>query len=125
MSEFLLVFAITSVILCAMAAAMYFGRPPVYSVSRLQALAMLNALLAGQLTELKWLVFIGHAIPGDPDLNEIRLECNQLELLAEIGDQVGYSASAKRYNEVGLAQLRLITAKLEKLIAQTPVYKEF
>jgi len=125
MSEFLLVFAITSVILCALAAAMYFGRPPVYTVSRLQALAILNELLAGQLTELKWLIFIGHAIPGDPELNEIRLECNQLESLAEQGDQVGYSASAKRYNQVGLDQLRLISAKLEKMIAQTPVYKEF
>jgi len=124
-SEFLLIFAITCTILCALAAAMYFGRPPVYSVSRLQALAILSDLLAGRLTELKWLVFIGHAIPGDPELNNLRLECNQLELLAEAGDQIGFSASAKRYNQAGLAQIRLIQTKLEKLIADTPVYKEF
>ncbi|NRA21362.1 MAG: hypothetical protein HRU05_12860 [Oceanospirillaceae bacterium] len=125
MSEFLLIFSITCILLCTLALAMYFGRPPVYRVSRLEALALLNDLVAGRLTELKWLIFIGHAIPTDPELNDIRLACNQIELAAEVGNQVGYSISAKRYDEVGLIKIAEVIATLEKLIAQTPVYREF
>ena len=125
MSEFLLIFSINCILLCTLALAMYFGRPPVYRVSRLEALALLNDLVAGRLTELKWLIFIGHAIPTDPELNDIRLACNQIELAAEVGNQVGYSISAKRYDEVGLIKIAEVIATLEKLIAQTPVYREF
>ncbi len=125
MAEFLLLFSITLIILCILAAAMYFGRPPVYQISREQVLEILQNLLAGELVELKWLVFIGHVIHSDPELNEIRLQCQQIEEAAEQGEQLGFSGSAQRYNRAGQEQIKLVLANLEKLIAQTPVYQEF
>jgi len=124
-NEFILIFAITTVVLCILSAALYFGRPPVYQVSREEALQLLEELVTGELTELKWLVFIGHAISADPDLNEIRLQCQQLELAAEQGNKMAFSAGAKRYNSAGIEQIKLLIVKLEKLIAITPVYREF
>ena len=125
MKEFMLIFAITTVVLCTLSAALYFGRPPVYQVSREEALALLQDLVSGELTELKWLVFIGHAISADPDLNEIRLQCQQLELAAEQGQQIGFSVGASRYDRAGIEQVKLLINKVEKLIAITPVYREF
>ncbi|NQZ30736.1 MAG: hypothetical protein HRU06_05650 [Oceanospirillaceae bacterium] len=125
MAEFLVIFGVTCVVLCLLALAMYFGRPPVYRISRLEALALLNDLMAGRLTELKWLVFIGHAIPSDPELDEIRSQCNQIELAAEQGQKVAFSISAKRYDEAGQIQLRYVVLKLEKLIGEAPTYREF
>ena len=125
MNEFILIFAITTVVLCILSAALYFGRPPVYQVSRAEALQLLEDLVTGELTELKWLVFIGHAISADPDLNEIRLQCQQLELAAEQGQQMAFSVGAKRYDGAGIDQIKLLIVKLEKLIAITPVYREF
>ncbi|MEH6444827.1 MAG: hypothetical protein V7784_13100 [Oceanospirillaceae bacterium] len=125
MSEFLIVFAITLLILGGLAVALFFGRAPVYQISREEALSLLNELVNGTLTELKWLVFIGHAIPMDPQLNDLRLECSAIELAAEQGDKVNFVANLKRYNGVGIEHIRSVITDLEKLIADAPVYKSF
>ena len=125
MAEFVVIFMVTSLILLSLACALYFGRPPIYLVTREQALGMLEGLLEGTLPEMKWLVFIGHAITTDPELNEIRLQCNQIELAAEQGKSIAYSANSKRYDNAGLEQIQLVITNLENLIAETPVTKEF
>ncbi len=125
MIEFLLIFAITMIILGILALALYFGRPPVYQVSREQALQLLQELLAGEVKELKWLVFIGHAIHSDPELNEIRLQCNQIEEAAERGSKISFSPGSKRFDKAGQAQIELVLDNLQKLIAGTSIIKEF
>lgn len=125
MAEFVVMFAVTCLILCALACALYFGRAPVYQISREEALLLLQDLSAGNLAEMKWLVFIGHAIPMDPELNLIRLQCSEIESAAEKGLEIGYAASPKRYDKAGLAQIDLVIANLQKLIADTPIVKEF
>jgi len=39
--------------------------------------------------------------------------------------EIGYAASPKRYDKAGLAQIDLVIANLQKLIADTPIVKEF
>ena len=77
------------------------------------------------LSDLAITTIIGHAITTDPELNEIRLQCNQIELAAEQGKSIAYSANSKRYDNAGLEQIQLVIVNLEKLIAETPVTKEF
>lgn len=125
MIEFLIVFIVTAIILCGLAVALHFGRPPVYQISREDALALMKALVAGELTEIKWLVFIGHAIPMDPELNEIRLRCSAIELAAEQSQGITFVANPKRYDKAGIEQVELVIAALEKLIIDTPISKEF
>jgi hypothetical protein len=125
MAEFGVMFAVTCLILCGLACALYFGRAPVYQISREEALDIMQSLINGSLAEMKWLVFIGHAIPMDPDLNIIRLQCNEIESAAEKGLEIGYAASPKRYNKEGLEQIELVINNLQKLIADTPIVKEF
>jgi hypothetical protein len=125
MGEFFIIFAVTCLILCSLVAAMIFGRPPVYQVSREEALNIMGELLVGNVKEVNWLIFIGHAIPIDPQLNEIRLQCNDVELAAEQGRTIRFSANSKRYDQAGLDQIKRIISELEMLIAQTPVVKEF
>lgn len=125
MTEFLVVFLITAVLLSVIACVLHFCRPPVYQVSREDALEMIRLLLKGELSELKWLIFIGHNIALDPELNEIRLLCAQIELEAEKGERIKFSSSLKRYDEEGLQQIQTVRVKLEKLIETSPVYREF
>lgn len=120
-----MVFVVTAVVLCSLAVALYFGRPPIYQISREEALILLHSLVAGELTEVKWLVFIGHAITMDPELNELRLRCSAIEEAAEEGVQVTFVANLKRYDKAGIEQIQLVIEALEKLIADTPVSKEF
>ncbi len=125
MIEFFVIFLVTTLVLCSLAAALHFGRPPIYQISREDALALMKDLTQGQLTEMKWLVYIGHAITMDPELNEIRLRCNEIELAAEQGREVTFIASPKRYDKAGIAQIEVVISALEKLIIDTPISKEF
>ncbi len=125
MIEFVVVFIVTAIVLCGLAVALYFGRPPIYQISREDALSLMKDLVKGQLTEIKWLVYIGHAITMDPELNEIRLLCNEIELAAEQGKQITFVTGPQRYDKVGIEQLEIVITRLEKLITDTPISKEF
>jgi hypothetical protein len=123
--EFIVIFVVTTLVLCSLAAALHFGRPPIYQISREEALALMKDLTQGQLTEIKWLVYIGHVITMDPELNLIRLRCNDIELAAEQGQKVAFTAGPQRYDEAGIEQVEMVIVALEKLIADTPISKEF
>lgn len=125
MGEFLVIFAVTCLILGLLIAAMYFGRPPIYQVTREEALKLLNQLLLGTLKEVKWLIFIGHPILADPQLNDLRLQCAAIEQAAENGDMISFTVGAKRYDKVGLKQIESVLDELEMLMLKTPVFKEF
>lgn len=122
--EFLVIFIVTAGVLIFAALMMIIGRPPVYHVTREEAQEILQRQIKGELEEMKWLVFIGHSIPMDPELNELRLICAQIELDAEHG-VLKYAASTKRYDSEGIAKVEQVYQQLQQLIANTPITKEF
>jgi hypothetical protein len=123
--EFLIVFVVSLLLLLLLTVALLFGRSPVYRPSREDAYQMLTTLCEGILDNGQWGLFIGLPIRHDPELEEIRLQCYELELQAEENKDVLFGSGAYRYNAVGMARLELIRLKLKSLIDNTPTYRSF
>lgn len=96
-----------------------------YRPSREEAYQMLTTVCEGGLDNGQWGLFIGLPIRHDPELEDIRQECYELELQAEENKEILFGSGAYRYNSVGMERLELIRLKLKSLIDKTPTYRSF
>lgn len=125
MVEFLLIFAVTLVVLILIVVAMVFGKPLGYRPSRQSVLELLRGIDAGTTRQEAWDMFLGHPVSHDPELEAIRRE---LVMLHEGMDGQGPAPSGIGdyiYDRATRARVAGITAKLEKLIADEPSIREF
>lgn len=123
--EFLIVFAISFLILVGVAIAFALGRPPTYRPTRSEIMQLLVDLMDKKLELARWEMFLSLPIHHDPELEQIRTEC----LLVAFGDE--FEPAAKEgingaiYDKEGLARIRIVAAKLNKLIQSEPASKLF
>jgi hypothetical protein len=122
---FLAAFAVTLVILCLMAAALYFGRAPTYRPSRAEVLALLQGVLDGTTTRQQWDLYVGMPLRHDPELEEIRLRCLVLQEGNDREPAAGEGIDEHLFDRAGRARLGVIVDDLKRLIAKDPVYREF
>lgn len=129
--EFIIAFVVTLVLLVGVSLALFLGKPPVYRPSREEIVELLDKQLQGRLDDTAWHMFINAPITHDPNLNDIRLLCYELEQEAEIAgrkmddSQVRFSAGEFHYNPAGMERLEKVLAALHKVIETTPVQREF
>lgn len=123
--EFVATFLVCLFILLLLVVALVFGRPPVYRPSREYVLNMIEGMISGEQDQDAWTLFVGLPIIHDPELEEIRLSCYELELDAESGGAVSFGSARYRYNDQGMDRLKLLRGELEQLILKTPVFKSF
>lgn len=123
--DFIAVFIVCLLLLLALTVALLFGRPPVYRPARQDILLLMQQVIAGEAVEDKWSLFIGLPLVHDPELEEIRQRCYEIELAAEEGSEVRFGVSRYRYNRVGMDLLQRVLNELQHLIDNTPVYRSF
>jgi hypothetical protein len=122
---FLAAFCVTLVLLCLMAAALYFGRAPTYRPSRAEVLTLLQGVLDGTTTRQRWDLFVGMPLRHDPELEEIRLRCLVLQEGDDDTPAAGEGVDEHLFDRAGRSRLRVIVDDLQQLIARDPVYREF
>ena len=122
---FLAAFAVTLVILCLMAAALYFGRAPTYRPSRTEVLALLQGILDGTTTRQQWDLYVGMPLRHDPELEEIRLRCLVLQEGDDREPAAGEGIDEHLFDRAWRVRLGVIVDDLQRLIAKDPVYREF
>lgn len=123
--EFLIVLTVSFLILVAVALAFALGRPPTYRPSRTEIMKLLVDLMDQKLELVRWEMFLSLPIHHDPELEKIRSDC----LLVAFGDELAPAAkegiNGAIYDKEGLARIRVIAAKLNKLIQSEPGSKFF
>lgn len=122
---FLAAFAITLVLLCLMAVALYFGRAPTYRPSRPEVLELLQGVLQGTTSRQRWDLFVGLPLRHDPELELIRLRCVVLQEGDEHEPAAGEGVDSYLFDRAGRARLGKIVEDLQALIAKDPVYRQF
>lgn len=123
--EFLLVFAITFIVLIGAALAFTLGRPPAYRPTRSQIMQLLVDVQEKKASVERWELFLSLPISHDPDLEKIRAMC----VVVAFGDGADSAAQAgvngALYDKEGMQRIRAIAVKLHKLIQAEPVSKWF
>jgi hypothetical protein len=109
MAEFLVVFIVTLLIVTGVAAALVFGRAPVYRPDTEHIQSLLTRMLEGSLPETEWDFFIGMPIRHDESLEVIRTQCSETYEQYSIRARSGNA----RMKEEGLIRLRHILVRLE------------
>lgn len=123
--DFVIVFVVCILIFTLLTVALLFGRAPVYRPSKQDVLKLFTELEKGHLSADKWSLFIGIPIQHDPELEEIRQLCYQLELEAEdVSNTVSFGV-IYRYNPEGMHRVSDIKLQLSELIAKEPVIRSF
>ncbi len=102
MADFFLVFFITFIVIAGVTIALIFGKAPLYQPDGDEVMTLLTRLIEQQLPDQEWHLFIGVPIPYDPEIEQIRLRCQQI---AEL-----YSMTPKD-NKVRLTQSGIIAVK--------------
>lgn len=110
LAEFAVVFVVTFLVLGGVAAAMVFGKTPVYQPTIDDVQATLTRLLEGELNDQEWQFFCDMPIRLDPALDEVRLQCWELQQHHALRARAGKA----RLKEEGLIKARHILAKLEQ-----------
>lgn len=115
LAEFAVVFVVTFLVLGGVAAAMAFGKTPVYQPSIDDVQAILTRLLEGELNEHEWQFFCDMPIRLNPELEEVRLQCWEIQQQHPLRAR----ADKARLKEEGLIKARHILAKLEQSGSKT------
>ena len=118
--EFLLVFALSFLILLGVALALTLGRPPSYRPSRSEILALLVSVMEKRASIAEWEMFLSLPINHDPALENIRQQC--LLLIEGNGDQppAGEGLDGAILDKGGMERLRAIAAGLHRLLESEP-----
>lgn len=109
MGEFFVVFVVTLLVIGGVAAAMIFGRTPVYRPDVEHVQTTLTRLLEQQLPDTEWEFFISMPIHHDPDLENMRLKCLDANEQHALRPRNGNA----RLKEEGLIRVRFLLNQLE------------
>lgn len=123
--DFVIVFVVCILIFTLLTVTLLFGRAPVYRPSRREILDLFNELEKGSLSVDQWSLFIGLPIQHDPELEEIRRLCYQLELDAEDASNSISFGAIYRYNPEGMQKIAKLKSQLIDLINKEPTYRSF
>lgn len=104
---------------------MLFGRTPTYRPDKQEIYRLISALCDGENYDGGWSLFISIPVLHDPDLENIRLQCYELELRAEENREICFGSGIYRYNDVGIKKLQLIRRQLKSLIDNEPAFRIF
>ncbi|MCD8512222.1 MAG: hypothetical protein LRY63_01490 [Nitrincola sp.] len=123
--EFFIVFIVSAFFLLLIGVALAFGKTPSYRPDRSYVLGLIKGIENQTTTPQAWDMLIGYPISHDPELEEIR---RQLVAMHEGTD--GYKPSREGingyiYDRESRERLQQVIIKLEKLIENTPVTREF
>lgn len=123
--EFIAAFVVTLLILCLMAAALHFGRSPIYRPSRAEVLALLQGVLNGTTTREQWDLFVGLPMHHDPELEDIRRCCLVLQEGNDDEPAAGEGLDGYLFDRAGRERMAAIVGELQRLIDKEPVYRQF
>lgn len=122
--QFLVIFAVTLVVLLLLIVALLFGRPPTYRPSRQSVLDLLKGIADGTTEQHAWTIFLGSPIYHDEALESIRRECYEFdEGLLEQQPKPGLKGRV--YDADGRAFINTLAEKLTDIIKHTPVTRDF
>lgn len=110
MLEFLLVFAVTFLVILGVTMALVFGKAPVYRPTKEEIQVLLTSLLDGTLAEQEWQFFLDMPIRHDAELETIRERCLQLQETQALRPK----NQKARLQEGGLIRIRYILNQLEE-----------
>ncbi|RAU18176.1 hypothetical protein DN062_08015 [Nitrincola tibetensis] len=125
MTEFFIIFVISAIFIGLVGISLAFGRSPSYRPERAYVLKLLQGIQDGTTEPHVWDMFIGYPIGHDPELELVRREIvaihegdeNHPPALSGINDFIYDRETRKR--------LSVIEQKLETLIKNQPIVKDF
>jgi hypothetical protein len=109
LADFLIVFAVTFLVIAGVAIAMLVGRKPVYQPDQSHVESILSRLLDGQLADHEWQFFINMPIYNSETLENVRLKCFDV---AE-NQSLRVRDNIVRIKEPGLIRLKHLLSQLE------------
>ncbi|MFG1497720.1 hypothetical protein ABMA57_13895 [Saccharospirillum sp. HFRX-1] len=109
-AELLLVFVVTAVVIGGVALALIFGSAPVYRPTTETIQSLMTSLLDGEADAQQWQFFLDMPIRHDPELENLRLECAQMQ--AQYGRRPRNGKA--RLDEAGQIRLRHKLNRLEQ-----------
>ncbi|WP_157599976.1 hypothetical protein [Saccharospirillum impatiens] len=110
MSEFLLVFGVTLVVIVGVTLAMIWGKAPVYRPTQDSVQGLVTRALEGEADEDEWQFFLDMPIRHDPELETLRQECARLQDEQGLRPRLG----KVRFKEPGQIRLRHFLSRLEQ-----------
>jgi len=116
--EFFVVFFVCFVVLLGVALAFVFGKPPTYRPARRDILQLFVDVMEKKDALSRWDMFLSIPITHDAELEQIRLSC--LSIVNGIDDFTSKGIDGAILNKEGRVQLRVIAARLNKLIEAEP-----
>ncbi|MEH6577309.1 MAG: hypothetical protein V7731_09575 [Amphritea sp.] len=122
--EFVVVFAVSLVVLLVLVAVLFFSRVPSYRPSRYAVLNLLKGVATRSTSSNAWALFVGTPIFHDSELEAIRSLCFEFdEGVSDFGIPKA-GVHGYLYNQQGRDYIALLADKLEKIIATAPVTLE-
>lgn len=116
--EFFIVFFVCLIVLLGVALAFVFGKPPTYRPVRRDILQLFVDVMEKRDALSRWDMFLSIPITHDVELEQIRLNC--LSIANGTDDFMSKGIDGAILNKEGMMQLRVIAARLNKLIEAEP-----
>ncbi|WP_417583529.1 hypothetical protein [Nitrincola sp.] len=123
--EFLIVFVVSAFFLALIGVAMAFGKSPSYRPDRHYVLKLIKGVEDRTTTEQAWDMLIGYPISHDPELEAIRRQLVELHEGNLDRPAARQGINGYIYDRESRQRLQSVVIQLEKLIAESPVTREF
>lgn len=123
--EFLIVFFVSAFFLMLIGIAMAFGKSPSYRPDREYVLKLMKGIEEKTTSPQSWDMLIGYPISHDPELEQIRRMLVALHEGTDGNKAQREGINGYIYDRESRARLIPIIERLERLIEEAPVIKEF
>ncbi|KDE39658.1 MAG: hypothetical protein ACK4L8_15255 [Nitrincola lacisaponensis] len=123
--EFLIVFIVSAVFLLLIGVAMAFGKSPSYRPDRQYVLDLIKGIETRTTSPQAWDMLIGYPISHDPELEAIRRWLVALHEGTDGHKPAREGINGYIYDRESRQRLVAVIERLEKLIAEAPVTREF
>lgn len=125
MGEFIPIFIVTLGLLLVLAVGLAFGRSPTYRPERTEVRELIAGVLNKTTRVEAWDTFVGLPIVHDTELEAIRRRCLRIHEGDDQQRAAKTGIGSAIYDREGRERLVEVLDELDRLIRETPVYREF